>query len=277
MKNKTLAVLLLLCTAFIPSGFAGEIRGKSDSNYRNIEFIKREPGSENYAIGTLKMLSDKFNELLDLMKKERSNIELDGEQKQTYSKDVKFLTFCCYDTGIRTIPYGRMYVQQFFKGLDDFIYHPMYMLMNPGSGLNFGWLTCSPSSSFKDMLNTFVENIYYSKKLDYFDDVSLCMSHLKKMARLKLEQILKVKNFYYKYPTNSKNAMVVFENIIFIIRRFRMRKDLAVRHLEFVVSYAKSRKNSNELLGKIKEIVTNNIEYFANSVEEMALIYFKII
>lgn len=275
MKNKTLAVILLLCTMLMPSGFAGEIR-KNSPNYRNMKIIKSQLSGQYYAVGTLRMLSDKFNELLDLLKKEKDKIELDSKQKIACSKDMKFLFFTCYYTKAKTVLYGQMYAQELFKGLDDFMYHPMYMLINPGSGLNFGWLTYGPSSKFADMLNTFVENIHLSEEAGYFDDVHSCSNYLKKISRLKLEQILKVKNFYTKFPKNSENALVVFENIIFIIRRFGIRKNLAVKHLELVVKYAKTQENKEELLKKIRNIVTNNIRTFANSVEEMALIQLKI-
>ena len=56
MKNKTLAIILLLCTALVPTGFAGA-SPRNRSNYSNIKLVKIDPKSENYAMGTLKMLS----------------------------------------------------------------------------------------------------------------------------------------------------------------------------------------------------------------------------
>ena len=91
-----------------------------------------------------------------------------------------------------------------------------------------------------------------------------------------LEKVLEIKNFYNKCPTNSDNAIVVFENIILLIKKFKIQNDLAIKHLEFVVKYAKSKENSEALLKKIEHIVTNNIGHFANSVEEMAFVQFKI-
>lgn len=279
MKNKTLAIILLLCTALVPTGFAGE-SPRNRSNYSNIKLVKIDPKSENYAMGTLKMLSDKFNELLDLLKKERNNIKLDSNQQKAYTKDLKLLTFSYYDFSMKNRPYSRTYARiyagQLFKGLSDYLYHPMYMLVDPCSGRDFGWLTCSPSSKFSDMLDIFVENIRLSEDAGYYDDVGLCLHYLRRIVRSKLEKVLEIKNFYNKCPTNSDNAIVVFENIILLIKKFKIQNDLAIKHLEFVVRYAKSKENSEALLKKIEHIVTNNIGHFANSVEEMAFVQFKI-
>ena len=110
MKNKTLAIILLLCTALVPTGFAGE-SPRNRSNYSNIKLVKIDPKSENYAMGTLKMLSDKFNELLDLLKKERNNIKLDSNQQKAYTKDLKLLTFSYYDFSMKNRPYSRTYAR----------------------------------------------------------------------------------------------------------------------------------------------------------------------
>lgn len=288
MKNKTLAILILLCNLLMPSSFAIQTVKKNCNckycrnkmfikKYRSIEFIKYESEDAYYATGTLKMLSDIFNELLDLLRKQKNNIELDSNQKEIYSKDIKLLTYSSYETGIRTRPYGRECAQDYFKGLVDFMFHPMYMLINPGSGLNFSWLTCYPSSKFSDMLDVFFEYLKSPQRSGYFNnDAWVCTNYLKKITRIKLEQVLKIEEFYNKYPNGPDNAMVVFENIIFMIKKFVFPNDLAIRHLDAVVKYAKSQKNSDVLLGKIKKIVRDNITCFASCVEEMAYVYSKI-
>lgn len=284
MKNRTLAVILLLCTVLIPNGFAITTNKiyKNSSNFGNVEFVESDPKGEIYAIGALKMLADRFNELVYFLKKKNDNIELSANQQRAYDKDLKVLTFNYYDVSMKATPYSRtygiMYARNLFKGLEDYIYHPMYMLMDPNYNLNFGWLTCVPTSNsnFPDMLDTFIEYINSSEKFGYFDDIGLCTHYLKKITRLKLEKILKIKNFYEKYALDSNNAMIMFENIIILIKKFIMRNDFAVKHLEFVVKYAKKQENRGLLLEKIKNIVMNNIECFANSVEEMTLVYHKI-
>lgn len=284
MKNRTLAVILLLCTTLIPNGFAVTTNKiyKSSSNLKNVKFVESDPKGEVYAIGALKMLSDRFNELVYLLKKKHDNIELSANQQTACNKDLKVLTFAYYDVSMKSTPYsrtyGRIYASGLFKGLEDYIYHPMYMLMDPSYNLNFGWLTCVPTSNsnFLDMLDTFIECINSSEKFGYFDDIGLCTHYLKKITRLKLEKILKIKNFYEKYALDSDNAMIIFENIIILIKKFITRNDFAVKHLEFVVKYAKKQKNSSFLLKKIKNIVAHNMDCFANSVEEAAFVYDKI-
>lgn len=279
MKKRILAIILLACTIFTPNGFAIT---KNSSNFKNVEFNENCSKGEDYAVGALKMLSDVFNELVYLLEKKLDNIELSDIQEKTCNKDLKVLTFDYYDVSRETTPYSRtseiFYAGKLFKGLENYIYHPVYMLMDPNNDLNFGWLTCVPSrnSSFPDMLDTFMEYVYLSEDVGYFDDVGLCNHYLKKITRLKLEKILKIKNFYSKYAVNSDNAMVMFENIIFLIKKFITRNDFAVKHLEFVVKYAKSQPDSKVILGKIKKIVANNIDCFANSVEEITLVYNKI-
>lgn len=88
MKNKTLAILILLCNLLTPSSFATRENCKSLSKYSKVEFIKNRYGGEKYALLTLEIISDKLNKLLNLMKKER-----DANQQQEYLKDLKFLTF----------------------------------------------------------------------------------------------------------------------------------------------------------------------------------------
>lgn len=286
MKNKTLVILILLCNLLAPSSFAGEIskscncmncRNKTFiKKYHNIEYIKCDDSGVGYALGTLRMLSDRLSELMFFLEKMKSNKELSSNQVESYSKDIKLLTYSCYDSGIRTRPYGREFSQQYFKGLDNFMFHPMYMLINPGSGLNFSWLTCYPSSRFSDMLNIFVRNIKRYKYLRYYDSRHLCISHLKKMSRLKLSQALEIEEFYTKYSVNSYCAMVMFENIIALFRQFGLPKDLAVKHLEFFVKYAKTQKNSEALLKRTREILSDNARCFSSSVEDLLYLSLRI-
>ena len=312
MKNKTLAILILLCNLLAPSSFATGKNCKSLSKYSKIEFIKNKTGGEKYAIATLKIISDKLNELMDLLKLER-----DVDQQKKYLKDVEFLTFSYDHPCARSKFYVKKgEINKLFKGLDEFMFHPIYMLMNPGSGLNFGWITCK---NLPEMLGTFVTYIDAYKKSGYFDDKLLFTQHLRRMVGFKLEQILKIKDFYKIYAQDFNTRLTMFENIIILIRGLGIPKELAIKHLEFVVEYARSlaeedeERSSNsinkedstdkkikrsksydeclkflkyerlrekqarrdEFLRRIREIVAKNIECFADSTEEKLIIMLK--
>lgn len=239
MKNKTLAILILLCNLLTPSSFATRENCKSLSKYSKVEFIKNRYGGEKYALLTLEIISDKLNKLLNLMKKER-----DANQQQEYLKDLKFLTFFYGHPSVRSKSYIKEdKVNQLFKGLDDFMFHPIYMLVNPGSGLNFGWITCK---NLPEMVKTFVAYIDEYEKSGYFDDKFLFYQHLRIVVGSKLAQILEIKDFYKIYAKTSQISEIVFENIMALIRIFGMPEELAHKHIEFVVKYMKSLVEEDE-------------------------------
>lgn len=246
MKNKTIATLIILCNLLTPSSvFAGSGNCQSLSKYdEKVEFIKNIGGSKKPAKMTLKIISDKLNELVNLIKLKNGNVELDSNQQQEYLKNVKFLTFSYSYPRARSKFYVKKgQVNRLFNGLDDFMFHPIYMLMNPGSGLNFGWITCK---KLPEMLSIFVTYIDAYRQSGYIEDKLLFVQHLRRMVGFKLEQILKIKDFYKIYAQDFNTRLTMFENIIILNRGLGMPKELALKHLEFVVEYARSLAEEDE-------------------------------